>query len=183
MRRVATDRIASLLASDYLDGLNSIPIEDVRARRGECQAVEVSLSYARRMVQGRLDIVLAELKRRQEGGPDSDLHSLVESLPEILSEHVHAPGNGRIASLMVASDAEVDEDLVARLDAVADANCLGQLPATDDAGVQALIDRLTAFEREVSDQRRALFERIDDLQEELVRRYKSGEASVDSLLR
>jgi hypothetical protein len=181
---VANDRISALLAPDYLAGLNSIPIEDVRARRAECQAVEVSLSYLRRMVQGRLDIVLAELKRRQEGGSAAgDLHTLVENLPEILSEHVHAPGNGRLSPLLVASDPEVDDDLVAQLDALADANFLGQLPTTSEDDVQALIDRLTAFEREVSDHRKALHERIDALQEELVRRYKSGEASVDSLLR
>ena len=180
---MANDRIAALLAPDYLAGLKTIPIEDVRARRAECQAVEVSLSYLRRMVQGRLDIVLAELRRRQEGAPPADLHSLVESLAETLSEHVHAPGNGRLAALIVASDPEVDDALVTQLDAVADANALGQLPATTDDDVQALVDRLTAFEREISDQRRALFERIDAIQEELVRRYKSGEASVDSLLR
>jgi hypothetical protein len=34
----------------------------------------------------------------------------------------------------------------------------------------------------VSGQRRDLFERIDALQAEITRRYKTGEASVDSLL-
>ena len=42
---------------------------------------------------------------------------------------------------------------------------------------------MTDLERHVSGQRRALHERIDALQEELVRRYKTGEASVDSLLK
>jgi len=180
---VATDRIAVLVAPDYLAGLNTIPIEEVRSRRAECQAVEVSLSYVRRMVQGRLDIVLAELRRRQEGDTETDLHSLVENLPKILSDHVHAPGNGRLSPLLVASDPEVDDALVDELDAVADTDYLSELPATSDEAVQSLIDRLTTFEKAVSSQRKALHERIDALQEELVRRYKSGEASVDSLLR
>jgi hypothetical protein len=34
----------------------------------------------------------------------------------------------------------------------------------------------------VSEQRQALFERIDALQAEITRRYKTGEASIDSLL-
>ncbi len=180
---MANDRIAELLAPDYLAGLSALPIEGVRSRRSDCQAVEVSLSYLRRMVQGRLDIVLAELKRRQEGDTVHDLSSLVDQLPTILGEHVHAPGNGRLSPLTVVSDPTVDEDLVDQLDQVADANCLSGLPTTSDDEVRALIDRLTTFEREVSGQRRALHERIDALQEELVRRYQSGEATVDSLLR
>ena len=34
----------------------------------------------------------------------------------------------------------------------------------------------------MSSQRHALFERIDALQAEITRRYKTGEATVDSLL-
>ena len=45
-----------------------------------------------------------------------------------------------------------------------------------------MADQLTAFEQRVSGHRRELFERIDALQAEITRRYKTGEASVDSLL-
>jgi hypothetical protein len=181
MPRVANDRIDALLAPSYLEGLTSIPIEEVRSRRAECQGVEVSFSYLRRIVQGRLDIVLAELKRRREG-TSGDLHTLVENLPEILAEHVHAPGNGRLPQWMAPGDPEIDGSLNERVDAVADADVLGKLPSLSDDEVQSLVDRLTELEREVSSERRALHERIDALQEEIVRRYKSGEASVDSLL-
>ena len=43
-------RIDAILAPDYLDGLTSVSIEEVRARRTTCQAIEVSLSYLRRLV-------------------------------------------------------------------------------------------------------------------------------------
>ena len=36
----------------------------IRARRAESQQVEAKLSYLRRMAQGRLDIVSAEIGRR-----------------------------------------------------------------------------------------------------------------------
>ena len=39
------------------------------------------------------------------------------------------------------------------------------------------------LERQVSERRQALFTRIDALQAELTRRYKTGEASVESLLK
>ena len=45
-----------------------------------------------------------------------------------------------------------------------------------------MADQLAAFEQRVSGHRRDLFERIDALQAEITRRYKTGEASVDSLL-
>ena len=42
--------------------------------------------------------------------------------------------------------------------------------------------QLQAYERRVSDLRRALFDRIDAIENELTRRYRTGEASVDTLL-
>ena len=176
-------RIDAVLAPDYLKGLTTTSIDDVRARRAECQALEVSLSYLRRLVQGRLDIVLAEAHRRQAGDPEQDLEALVARLPEILSEHVHAPGMGRLSTFMAPGDEEAEPELSARLDEVAGADRLAHLPSLTDDEIQALVDDLTALEREVSTHRRALHERIDALQEELVRRYKTGEASVDSLLK
>ena len=46
-----------------------------------------------------------------------------------------------------------------------------------------LTDALHALERQVSTERRRLHDVIDALQIELIRRYKTGEASVDGLLR
>ena len=59
---------------------------------------------------------------------------------------------------------------------------LADLPSVDDATLQAMADQLTDFEQRVSGYRRDLFERIDALQAEITRRYKTGEASVDTLL-
>ena len=43
-------------------------------------------------------------------------------------------------------------------------------------------EKLSAYEADVSARRKALFEQIDALQAEITRRYKTGEASVESLL-
>ena len=150
--------------------------------RAESQAVETGLSYVRRLAQGRLDIVAADLRRRREGGDPPDLHSLVEHLPEILGERVHAAGVGRLPTLMAPRDDEVTRQLTARLDAIVDANILGALEQLDDDEALALTSQLADLERQVSERRQALFTRIDALQAELTRRYKTGEASVESLL-
>lgn len=171
-----------VLDNAYVGDLASRSIEDIRAMRAESQAVETGLSYVRRLAQGRLDIVAADLRRRREGGDPPDLHSLVEHLPEILGEHVHAAGVGRLPTLMAPRDDEVTRQLTARLDAIVDANILGALDQLDDDEALALTNQLADLERQVSERRQALFTRIDALQAELTRRYKTGEASVESLL-
>lgn len=172
-----------LLAPEYLEGLGDLPLETIRAKRSECQEVEVRLSYVRRLAQGRLDIVHAELERRS-GARSADLAELtevVDQLPGILSEKVRTPGTGRLP-LLLAPDTE-SEDLTEELDAVAGVDRLGRLASLDEAEVVGIADELGRLESAISARRRALHERIDLLQEEIVGRYKSGRANVDNLLR
>lgn len=155
-------------------------METVRARRDEATEVETGLSYVRRIVQGRLDIVVAERDRRQKGEAPVDASQLVEQLKDILSEHVRAPGLGRLPALMFP--AELDSGLEARLEELLPLADVSTLPDLSDARLTEIADGLTEFERAVSLQRRTVLDVIDRLQEEIVRRYRSGEASVDSLL-
>jgi len=163
-----------------VDDLTAMSMDELRAKRAESQAVEVGLSYLRRLAQGRLDIVAAEQRRRVEGGAPIDHDHLVESLSGILSDHIKAPGNGRLSQLLGPDLDEVD---TASLDAIAGPGRLATLSDLSDSEVAELVDQLSAFEADVSAKRRALFEQIDALQAEITRRYKSGEASVESLLR
>ena len=169
-----------LLDPGYLGDLPSRPMEQVRAMRAECQEVETGLSMLRRLVQGRLDIVGLELTRRAEGGAPTDLADLIARLPEVLSDRTHAPGVGRLPQLM--SPGDLPPGLEQELDAIVGAGGLTDLPAVVDADLRAMADALAAFETRVSGHRLALFERIDALQAEITRRYKTGEATVDSLL-
>ena len=65
-----------ILDPGYLGDLASLPMNDVRAMRAECQEVETGLSYLRRLVQGRLDIVGVERQRRRDGGEPGELSAL-----------------------------------------------------------------------------------------------------------
>lgn len=169
-----------LLAPGYLGDLPSRPMDDVRAMRAECQEVETGLSLLRRLVQGRLDIVGLERARRVEGRPENDLADLIAQLPEVLSDRTHAPGTGRLPQLM--SPAELPVELEAELDDIVGAGALSDLASVDDESLRTITDRLAALEAKVSGYRHGLFERIDALQAEITRRYKTGEATVDSLL-
>ena len=168
------------MAPGYLDGLEGWSLADVRTRRNEATEVETGLSYLRRIIQGRLDILLAEQRLRRDGEGHSDLTSLVEELPTILSDHVHAPGLGRLPALM--GPGELDPELEARLEAVIPASHLAKIDSLEDSEVSSACEGLVELEKTVSSQRRSVFEVLDRLQDEIVRRYGTGEATVDSLL-
>ena len=169
-----------VLAPDYLSGLIDVSNDDLRAMKAECEALETNVSLNRRVVQGRIDIVGEVLRSRQEGGDPVDVATLVERLGDILSERIHAPGvGGRLSQLLAPSQDDFD---TSEVDEVLPAGRLDTLTNSSDEELQSLLDALVALDQEISARRKALFERIDALHDELVRRYRSGEATVDSLL-
>jgi hypothetical protein len=171
-----------LFAPDYLHDLADRSLEDLRAMRAECDRAETAVSYLRRVVQGRLDVVQEILRR--SGGSDADLHEVVASLPAIIGGGPPRPaGPGRLPTRM-APDMEVieDEDLMADVDAVLAPGRVGELPGMEPAALRELSEQLVELEGRVSAQRKDLHERIDAVQAEIVRRYKSGDVSPDGLL-
>lgn len=162
-----------------MDDVTSLSMDELRAKRTESQTIEVGLSYLRRLAQGRLDIVAAEQRRRVDGGAPLDHDTLVAGLSDILGDHLLAPGNGRLPQLMTPDLDDVD---TGPLDAIAGPGRLSGLGEVTDADLAELVEQLSAYEADVSAKRRGLFERIDALQAEITRRYKTGEASVETLL-
>lgn len=172
--------LEQILDDEYLDDLTNWDVPELRAARTRCQRVETSLSYLRRLAQGRADIVQAELDRRTGGGDPEDLDDLVARLPDVLSEgsrpaHVGpmpqhlAPGRIEGALAEELADMEVEAHL----------SELSEVP-TD--WLERTGDRLVDYERRVSDLRRSLFERIDALGSELARRYREGAADIDAII-
>jgi len=169
-----------LLDPRTLDGLAELPIGELRRLRAACVEVETGLSYLRRLVQGPLDIVRREQQRRAGGAPEPDLSELVAQLPGILADGPRASGVGRLPQTLEPTD--VDPVLQAELDELVGGGRVAAVTTMDDAELAALADALADFEARVSGRRRAFHERIDALQAELTRRYRTGEASVESLL-
>lgn len=156
-----------------------LAMEELRARRAELQGAEVTLSYQRRVAQGRLDIVAAERRRRETGGEPLETESIVAQLSEILAPRTRGSGSGRLSQLLAPDPSEVDTP---ELDAIAGPDVLASLPRLDDDDLERLVGELAEFEMSCSATRRQLHERIDHLQAEVVRRYRSGEATVEALL-
>ncbi|MGE3619069.1 MAG: hypothetical protein AB7L84_01290 [Acidimicrobiia bacterium] len=162
------------------DRLRGEPIEAIRAARAARQEREAALSLARRVVQGRLDIVGTELRRRAEGGDPSDLHALVERLPDVLAASPAPATSARPTGLDEVPP--VDEATRGELDRIIGEAGLASLPTVDDGRLAAMAEELAVLERRLSEDRRVLHEEIDRLQAEVIRRYREGEATVDELL-
>lgn len=172
-----TRRIDRVLAEDYLSGLKEAPLSDVRALRAEAEQEEADLSYVRRLVQGRIDIIRAELARRS-GGEEG---SLVDSLASVLADNSPrgpAHGLGRhvtVEPTRVDAHQRYVESLVDDVD-------LSDTTARTDAELRSALETLEAEERTVSGKRRRVQEVMDALSAEMTRRYRDGEADVANLL-
>ena len=173
------DRLAHVLSPDYLADVTTVSMDELRAMKDECQNLETNVSLKRRVVQGRIDIVGEVLRSRQEGGEPVDVSTLVERLTDILSDRTRTPGVGRLSQHLAPAEDDYD---TSEVDEVLPAGRLDTLTDSTDEELQSLLDALVALDQEISARRKALFERIDALHEELVRRYRTGEATVDSLL-
>ncbi len=166
----------------YISDLEHLPLPELRAKRDACNELETDLSYLRRIVQARVDLVMAESERRQEGRSEPGPDALVQQLAQILGDHGRGEGPGRLPSIFAPAEG-TQVALAAHVEEVLPSDKLGALGDLSAEELNELLADLSALEREVSAERRALHDIMDRLQEELVRRYRSGEANVDALLR
>jgi len=172
-------RIDRIMQEDYLDDLEARATDEIRAMRDECEEEESGVSYARRVLQGRLDILRAEAMRRRDEGNEV-ASSILERLPSILSDDQRAPvTQARVTRFLVPPNARYHRRDVER---AGDPDALTNVTALSDAKLDELVADLSDRERELSANRRALLDCVDTLQTELARRYKSGSASVSEVL-
>ena len=170
------DAVDALLAPDFLADVATRPMADVRRLRRQAEQEEVNLSYTRRLLQGRLDIVRRELQRRA----DNDGRSLVDLLPEILAEKGRGPAHGLGRHQTVQPSApEEYESWVNSLTPGVDLSAITELP---DAKLEKAARSLAEAESGLSERRRGVQQVMDGLAGELGRRYRDGEADVAALL-
>jgi hypothetical protein len=100
-----------------------------------------------------------------------------EELRTVLSSHL----TGGPARPPRPTEDLSDHPLAVELDELCATKGLGRLKSLDDAQLLGLTEAIAEFEARVSSDRRARFDQLDALSAELVRRYRDGEADVDSL--
>ncbi|MET0275506.1 MAG: hypothetical protein ABW211_01525, partial [Acidimicrobiia bacterium] len=116
----------------------------------------------------RIDILEAEIGRRERG---DSLEDLINNLPEILADS-GPRGNPASSRLPMQMAPEQDSEWAPRLEAFD--RTLTNLTVLSEDELRGAIDGLRALEREVSDQRRALFGVIDRIDLELAERLRTN---------
>lgn len=153
-----------------------LSLADLRARRAELQQADDAVSFVRRLTQAKLDMVRAQHRRLRPGASSSE--PITEELPQILGAHLTG---GAARPPRPAADFS-DHPLAAALSELEVRHGGLDIAALDAGSLDALATALEQFEKQRSVERRALFDEIDALSAELVRRYRSGEADVGALL-
>ncbi|WP_088315531.1 aerial mycelium formation protein [Kineosporia sp. R_H_3] len=172
-------RVDRVLAPDFVAGLDGLDLDDIRARRAEADQEETDLSYARRLLQGRIDILRAEQAARRGDGPMSGHPRTDEEIVKALSlvladERRQDHGMGRHT---VSEPSRIGEHRREAERAVADVGG----SATDDMSDEALaaaVAKLVDVEARVSRVRREVQGVVDALTAEIARRYAAGGVPV-----
>lgn len=169
-------RIDIVLEPEYLEGLSDLELNEVRRRRDTAEDVEAQISYYRRLLHGRMDLLDFEQRRRQ----GEEQRSILEALPEILAKGMilGSEPNLKHIETMPPLPSVTGRRLI---DKIMDDGVLANLNELADEEISEAIDRLRDVETQLSGQRRQLHQVIDTLQDEIVSRYRSqqdDEASV-----
>jgi hypothetical protein len=155
--------VVDAMASEQLAGLD---LEGLRAYRHRLEAEEDRVSYWRRLVHARLDLLAA--------GSAADHPLTVDDLVRVLGD----TGTGSTRRALVS---------VRAADPLPELPELSEMWGTevdprDPDQVADAVERLTGAERQLTAYRRALHERIDEATGELIVRYRENPAAALSVI-
>ncbi|MGP4109995.1 RsiG family protein [Streptomyces sp. 4N509B] len=160
--------------------VGDLDLNELRALRRRAQREEADLSYLRRLLHGRIDILTAERHRRtvRDAAPLLDLAQLSRILADAPSRRrspAHAAWHVTAGLPAHQEYRRLAEELMAEVE-------LSALGSLDDEELGAALGRLAGYEARLSRLRQALHRRADACGAEIARRYRVGEARVDDLL-
>jgi hypothetical protein len=147
--------VVSTVPSEELAGLD---LEQLRAYRGELEAEEDKVSYWRRLVHARIDVLEAE---SGSGNPLS-----IDDLVRVLGD----TGSGRSRHALVrfrAADPLPDLPVLREM-------WVTEVDPHDAHQVEDALERLRKAEHQITTYRRALHDRIDEATRELILRYREN---------
>ena len=165
---------------EFVASITDIPLDELRRRRSICDKLDSELSYYRRLLHARMDLLAFELRRRS----GEENRSLIEALPDILSDPVaeDAPSHYLVPKTLPVEPPDLPMEGRRPIDRVLADDFLTHLPEIDDEELSSIQVMLTDAERKVSDQRRTVYEILEMLTGEVARRYRDGLASVAEFL-
>lgn len=172
-------RIDQVLDPEFIADIENIPHDELRARRSICDDLDAELSYYRRLLHARMDLLAFELRRRR----GEETRSLIDALPDILADESHegAP-HFIVPKTLPVEPPDIPMEGRRSIDRALADDFLTHLPDITDEELEEIQLTLTKAERNVSAQRRNVYEVLETLTGEIARRYRDGGASVSQLL-
>jgi len=171
-------RIDTVQDPAFVEGLADADMDSLREKRKLCNDLDTELSYYRRLLHGRLDLLDFEIRRRS----GEETRSLIEALPEILASEMPDPSRSGMARSLPIDAPEIPDSGRRTVDRVLGDDFLTKLPLLGDVELEEIRSSLTTVERVVSKDRRTVFSAHEIINDELARRYRDGLTSVDELL-
>lgn len=166
-------RIDVILNEEFLADSQTVDLDELHTRREMVLDVESELSYYRRLLHGRLDLLEFEMERRA----GREHRSLIEALPEILGAGESGGGGQHRASLDIPDIPDVGRRPI---DHVLDDAFTTRLSSLDESELGDLHAQIGTIESEISIRRRAVQEVDDALRAEVTSRYRSIAESLQA---
>lgn len=161
-------RIDQVLDPAFSENLDGVGLEELRARKALASEVENELSYYRRILHGRIDLIRFEQRRRR----GEETRKAIDALPEILADQLRNRGTDS-ARVFVTDLPPLPESGRRDIDHILSDDVLAKLDELSDERLSVSLDALLVVERDVSEKRRRVQEVEDRLNEAVAERYRS----------
>lgn len=165
----------TVLAPEFTRNLPALELAELRSRRKLAEEEEAELSYLRRLLQSRLDVIDNELERRRQSTHSGQ--AVADVVAILTAETAAEPRH--IAPALDPSPIAQQRRAVERLLADPALSYVTVL-STDDLAVAR--EQVSSFEQEVSSQRLSVQAVVDSITDELMQRYRNRQATIDTLL-
>ncbi len=162
-------RIDQVLDPEFVEGIEGLDLDEIRSRRSLAGDVENELSYYRRLLHGRMDLIRFELRRRS----GEETRSLIEALPEILADPEPA-GNHRSGRYEVPELPMLPDVGKRDIDHILGGDVLLRLGDLSDDELTTALASVSEVEVEISEHRRSVQKVEDVFVEALASRYRVG---------
>lgn len=170
-------RIDQVLDPEFTTDLPALEITEIRHRRRMAELEEMDLSYLRRLLQGRIDIITVELSRRDEFHHQDDA-TIVAHLAVILAAGESSASPQRFIGGDEPSRAG---EYRRRIEAVVGDPRWSDVESSTPEHLRDALNQLRIHEREVSEKRKRV-QRVNDLLvAELARRAEGSISSGEAL--
>ncbi len=167
-------RLDMVLEPDYIGTLLADSLEELGDKRRLVNELENELSYYRRLLHSRLDLLRFELARRR----GEETRSLIDALPDLLAGGLtgDGPGRGNPLGRLRGDFAPAFPEVERRFNRITDNDFLTRLPELTKADLEEVERELGEIEDDLSGTRARLHEVHDAIVAELGVRYQAADS-------